>query len=304
MGMAPGAEQIKSVGVVGLGYWGPKLARCFHQLGVLGLIVDTDPAKLVKASEELPGIPLHPGFVNLDDMKTLANLDAVAIATPPETHYALAREALEHGLHTFVEKPLATSFQEARELEDLAEKEGLRLMVGHIYLHCPGLLAIPCDPGSKEVFIQFLNPRGHPGGSNRDIKWAALPHAASIVLHLIPSSPDAIQGRRYEHGLRAVLTYWDGSRACLQVGDFTGMRRRQVEVRAGNTRYQFDADNPLCRRREPISSRLEWVTVEQKEPLLLECEAFLKGTVGPFTEVPGSQVVRLVEQIWKEVKPG
>src|SRR5205809_398962 len=103
------------IGVIGYGYWGPNLARNFHQLPEASLVAcaDADPARLGEAAR------LYPQLQTTTDYRALldhATLDAVAIATPARTHYDLARAALERGKHVLVEKPLAMTSVQARDL--------------------------------------------------------------------------------------------------------------------------------------------------------------------------------------------
>ncbi len=103
------------VGAIGLGYWGPNLVRCFSELNdcKVTMVCDKDVGRLTRLTDRYPGI--HP-TENADDVLSSDMVDAVVIATPTRTHHALAAAALDRGLHTFVEKPLATSGAECRDL--------------------------------------------------------------------------------------------------------------------------------------------------------------------------------------------
>src|SRR5439155_11404143 len=115
------------VGVVGLGYWGPNLVRNPAELpGVeLAAVCDVRPSTLATMSRRYPGVPC---FVSADDLLGDASIEAVLIATPVSTHHELAKRALTAGKHVFVEKPLAASADNARELISLASEGGLVLM--------------------------------------------------------------------------------------------------------------------------------------------------------------------------------
>lgn len=292
------------VGLIGYGYWGQKLARVLDQLGVLAAICDTDPARLQAAREAYPlGVGLW-GLPELlfnppGDLVRPASLDRVVIATPPETHYALAAEALARGLGVFVEKPLATTYKEAKQLENLAREKGLPLMVGHIYLHCPGIQLMERPAGQADLYIKLLNPQGPPSPSGQDIAWAALPHAASLALYFFPCWPEDIEAHRDGERLRAILGYWDGSRVFIDVGNHTGEKARAVELRVGNTRFCYENGHPQT---VSVCSGVEknFYTGERMEPLTLEMTAFLEARgVGPL----GAQVVKLVEHIVNARKP-
>jgi predicted dehydrogenase len=120
------------IGFIGFGYWGPNVLRNVYQ---------NPRAKVVKASdsfapnaqrlaEAYPNIPVT---LNPEEVLDAEEVEAVCIATPAESHYALTKAALERGKHVLVEKPISILPEEAQELSDLAERQQCVLMVGHIY---------------------------------------------------------------------------------------------------------------------------------------------------------------------------
>ena len=117
--------------VTGSGYWGKNLFRNFHALGALAGICDSDPRILQNLQEMYEGVVTLQCFDDLLDGSGPA-ADAIAIATPAESHYELTKKALLAGKHVFVEKPLALTVHEGKELVELAEEKQLILMVGHI----------------------------------------------------------------------------------------------------------------------------------------------------------------------------
>jgi predicted dehydrogenase len=120
------------VGVVGVGYWGSRHVRVLRST--------TGVAKVIGVDQRFTGTAGHPqltggdvaGYANLD--AALPEVDAVVIATPPSSHYSLGLQAIEAGKHVLIEKPLATSAAEARELVAAAEAAGTLLMPGHTFL--------------------------------------------------------------------------------------------------------------------------------------------------------------------------
>ncbi len=127
-------------GVIGYGYWGPNLARNINDLtnSELVAVSDLSEDRLMQAKTRFPQINL------VSDYHELFNLgvEAVVIATPPVTHYSIAKECLQNNLHVLVEKPLALNSKHAEELIKLANERNLTLMVGHTFEYLPGL-----DPG-------------------------------------------------------------------------------------------------------------------------------------------------------------
>src|SRR3954452_14825398 len=122
------------VGIIGLGYWGPNLVRCFQESAECEVVYvcDRDEKKLNHICERFPQII---GTRDDADVSRRDRVDAVVVATPTKTHYRLAKRALEAGLHTFVEKPLATRSDECADLIDTAESNGCVLFVGHVFLY-------------------------------------------------------------------------------------------------------------------------------------------------------------------------
>ena len=123
-----------AVGVVGCGYWGPLLVRNFKSLPdcQLKAVCDVNAARLKHLGA------LYPDVEGMSDPQQLlngSNLDAVVIATPVKHHYSLAKASLLAGKHTFIEKPMASSSAECEELIEIAERNGLVLMVDHTFLY-------------------------------------------------------------------------------------------------------------------------------------------------------------------------
>ena len=103
-GRRQGLEAVKKVGVVGLGYWGPNLARNFDELGALAALCDLDEALRERFAQRHPNAQVYADY---DELLADDSIDGVVIATPVPTHYPLAKRALEAGKHVLVEKPPA-----------------------------------------------------------------------------------------------------------------------------------------------------------------------------------------------------
>lgn len=185
------------VGLIGYGYWGPNLARNFHQLpnAQLVAVADMDPTRLDEPAR------LYRARTYCDHNELLADpaLDAVAISTPARTHFEIARAALERGKHVLVEKPLAMSSAEARQLIALAERMGRVLMTGHTFEHNPAVWKIKelVDQHSiGEVYYIYAN-RVNLGRVQRDINalWSIAPHDISILLYVLGTMPLEVSAR-------------------------------------------------------------------------------------------------------------
>jgi predicted dehydrogenase len=129
------------IAVLGCGYWGPNLARNVAERPELQLraLCDRDPRTLRALARRYPG----PRAVHeFDEVLSDTSVDAVIVATPPQTHYPLVKRALQAGKHVLVEKPLATRLTDAYELAELAEAAQLVLMPGHTFIYSPPVNAV------------------------------------------------------------------------------------------------------------------------------------------------------------------
>jgi len=125
------------VAVVGSGYWGKNLIRNYHQIGALKIICDRDDTLLDSYQEKYPHIET---VSNYSEVLNRKDIQGIVIATPAETHFTLAQEALLSGKHVYVEKPLVLNDSEAKELISLAEKTDRILMVGHLLQYHPAFV--------------------------------------------------------------------------------------------------------------------------------------------------------------------
>jgi predicted dehydrogenase len=111
-----------NIGIIGYGYWGKNLVRNFYaqKKASLKIVLDFDKQKLESIPKLYPTVETTTSF---DEF--LSKIDAVAIATPVFTHYELAKKCLEAGKHVLVEKPMTSTYAQAQELIEIAEKKNL-----------------------------------------------------------------------------------------------------------------------------------------------------------------------------------
>ncbi|MEP7200598.1 MAG: Gfo/Idh/MocA family oxidoreductase, partial [Chloroflexota bacterium] len=186
------------IAVIGCGYWGPNLARNFHQLPTARLSVVCD-ADLSRAQALAVFYAEARAVANVADVLGDETIGAVAIATPARTHYELAKRALEHGKHVLVEKPLAMSSADAADLTALAAQRGLTLMVGHTFEYNPAVWKIKELIGAGQIgqlYYIYAN-RVNLGRVQSDINalWSIAPHDISIILHLLETMPLVVSAR-------------------------------------------------------------------------------------------------------------
>jgi len=185
------------VGVIGLGYWGPKLARNFHELPEARLTwgSDLDQSRLDHIRRLYPQVR-----TTRDYREVLASdVDAVCIATPVRTHYSLAMEALRAGKHVLVEKPLAACVKQAEEIIAEGDRQHRTVMVGHTFVYNPAVMAmkeIIASGGLGEVY--YINAtRVNLGLFQPDINvaWDLAPHDISILLFVLGMEPLTVSAR-------------------------------------------------------------------------------------------------------------
>ena len=157
-------------------------------------LCDTDSPRLERFARRYPSVRLSD---NLDDLLDDPGLDAVLLATPVFTHAELARRCLEAGKHTFVEKPLAPSVEQASELIDFSRAAGLVLMCGHTFLYSPPVRTVRklIDTGALGEIYFVSSSRVNLGIHQRDVSviWDLGPHDFSILLYWLGCSPTTIR---------------------------------------------------------------------------------------------------------------
>jgi predicted dehydrogenase len=291
------------VGVVGLGYWGPNLARNFAALpgSELRWLCDGDEAALARASDALRGPRATTSY---DELLADPELDAVAIATPVPTHADLAVRALEAGKHCFVEKPLAQSAADGERAVEAARASGRILMVGHLLEYHPGVRKLKEIAASGELGdIHYIYSNRLNLGVLREQEnalWSLGAHDISVVLYLAAGEEPVeceARGESYmQPGIEDVvfcyLRFPSGLAAHLHLSWLDPHKERRFTVVGSRKMATFD-DMDLERKvtvydkgfDERVGSYGEYITrsgdiwsprVPAAEPLRVECEEFVE----------------------------
>jgi predicted dehydrogenase len=178
------------VGVIGCGYWGPNLLRAMIETNRCEQVMcyDRSPAALAKVMRRFPWIvPAE----SLDDL--MDRCDAVVVATPVSTHYEIVRKALLKGKPVLVEKPLATSALQSRDLIDIAADKNVTLMVGHTFVYSPPVRKVKeyIRSGAIGDIFFLSSSRVNLGIHQKDIDvlWDLAPHDVSILLYWLEETP-------------------------------------------------------------------------------------------------------------------
>ncbi|HUR58391.1 MAG TPA: Gfo/Idh/MocA family oxidoreductase, partial [Opitutaceae bacterium] len=181
------------VAVVGCGYWGRNLVRNFHALGALAAVADgTEPGRKL-AAELAPGVEVVPEF---ESLLGRSDLDAIVLATPAVTHGPLGVQALAAGKDLFVEKPMALSLKDGRELVKLAARHGRMLQVGHVLEYHPAvnILRDWIQSGKLGRIGRLHSHRLNFGRvrTEEDALWNVAPHDFAVMLRITGQLPEEV----------------------------------------------------------------------------------------------------------------
>jgi predicted dehydrogenase len=313
------------VGLAGLGYWGPNLARNFDDLAELAWLCDLSPDLLARYGPRYPRARATDRF---EDLLEDDSLQAVVIATPVPTHYELTRRALNAGKHVFVEKPPALSGAEADELVAIAGERGLVLLPGHLLLYHPGVAKLRAliDSGELGEMLYVYGNRQNLGQIRKDENalWSLGTHDLSVILHLVGEEPSEAwaRGESFIHeGVEDVvfcyLRFPSGVVAHMHLSWLDPHKMRKLTVVGRNKMAVFD-DMELERKvtvydkgtEQRAESYGEWRTrtgdiyipkIANDEPLRLESRHFLSLVAGDGDPLAaardGAAVVRVLEQL-------
>jgi predicted dehydrogenase len=191
-----------NVAVIGCGYWGPNLIRNFNSLSEcdVKIVCDANEDRLAHMEKLFPHISTT---CEADEIISDSSIDAVVIATPVSLHYELAKKSLLAGKHTFIEKPMASTVAECKELLDLAQASKLTLMVGHTFIYSPPVRKIKEIVESGDLGeIQYVSSRRlNLGLLQKDINvtWDLAPHDISIILHVLKDTPVSVNCQGKAH---------------------------------------------------------------------------------------------------------
>jgi predicted dehydrogenase len=313
------------IGVAGLGYWGPNLARNFAELGTLTWLCDLDEELRSTFAARYPSARVTGSF---EEMLADPALEGVVIATPVPTHYALAKQALEAGKHVLVEKPPAMRATEIDELVAIANERDLVLMPGHLLLYHPAVRKVKelIDAGELGEVLCVYGNRQNLGivRTNENALWSLGVHDLSVILYLLDEEPaEAIaHGRGFltegvEDVVFCYLEFPSGKIAHMHLSWLDPHKMRRLTVVGREKMVVFD-DMELERKvtvyeKAPwkrAESYGEWQTrsgdiyipkIATDEPLKLECQEFLQLIAGNGDRrkvaEDGARVVRALDRL-------
>jgi predicted dehydrogenase len=323
---------VTRVGVVGLGYWGPNLARNFDRLpeAELAWLCDESAETLERFGRAFPSVRTTGA---LEELLADESLDAVALATPVSTHAGLARRVLEAGKHCFVEKPLGQSVEEAERVVEAAQAGGLVLMVGHLLEYHPGVEKMNelIESGELGEVRYIYSNRLNLGQLRRDENalWSLGAHDASVILRLAAEEPyecravgESYVNRGVEDVVFCYLRFPSGLSAHMHLSWLDPHKERRFTVVGSKRMATFD-DMALERKLsiydkgfdEDYSSYGEYIArsgdifsphVPNEEPLRIECRHFIEcvrnGVEPRSGGESGLRVVRVLEALQRSLQ--
>ena len=236
----------KYICVVGGGRWGQNHIRTLFEMGNLGGIVESNEQRLYKLLQKYP----VKGFISLNDALVFG-FDGFIIATPAETHNEIGRRIIRSGHHVLIEKPLALSTNTALELVELAERESVNLMVGHLLLFHPAIHRIKelVDQGKVGQLYYLYSTRLNLGTvrTEENVLWSFAPHDISVLDHLVgkPSISIHASGGKYlqeniDDFTITQLLYPDNIRAHIFVSWLHPFKEQRLVVIGSKGMISFD----------------------------------------------------------------
>jgi len=268
------------MGVVGIGHVGKEHVRILASLPQAELVgaCDIDPSKRERA--EAFKIPFVTDFRDL-----AGRVEAVTIATPTSTHTEIAREFLQAGVHTLVEKPFALRLEDADELISLAREKNCALQVGHIERHNPGFRRV-VEIARNIRFLEIhrlgpFTPRIQDCGVVLDM----MIHDIDIVLGLVKSEIQSFDAvgipvlTPFEDIANVRIKFKNGAVADLTASRLTPERQRKIRIFQEDAYISLDyeAQSAQIFRKEGLRISQEKIDIQKSEPLREELEFFLSG---------------------------
>jgi len=195
-------SSLMKIGIIGFGYWGTNLVRNFANISGATLEAVAD-SRIEKADNLKKFSSTARFFRSADDILRDPGIDAVVIATPVYTHYEIALDALNHDKHVLIEKPMASTSEQATRLIELAEKKNKVLMVDHTYLYTGAVQKMKelVDNGHLGRLEYLDSTRINLGLFQPDINvlWDLAPHDLSILNYLVKEKPFSVQAAGVSH---------------------------------------------------------------------------------------------------------
>lgn len=327
------------IGVIGAGYWGPNLIRNLSDTrgAQLVAVADLSQDRLDWVASKYPKVATT---LRADDFFDM-DIEAVVIATPPATHFKLGQKFLERGVHCMIEKPLATTVEEAQKLVRLAEASGVQLMTGHTFLYSTAVhemrAMVDCGDLGDVYYIDCVRTNLGLFQTHTDAMWDLAPHDLSIINYILGEKPVRVSALGGSFVMRSAgindlvylhLEYPGGKLASIRVSWLDPHKTRMTTVVGDRKMVVYNDVEPAEKLRiydrgaeaAPIPEtfgefqfsyrhgdvRIPHLRME--EPLRVECEAFvdsIRDHVPPLSDGAfGLEVVEVLAAAERSLKVG
>lgn len=279
----------QKIAVIGCGVWGRNIVRNFYNLNVLETVCDLDESNLEKVKEQYQGVKVTKDF---NDIIRNKEITGVCVVTPSHTHYKMVKAMLEAGKHVYVEKPISTVANEARDLSGLANEKGLVLMVGHLLLYHPAVnrLKMLIEEGvlGDIVYAQSDRLNVNYFKNDRSVMWDLAPHDVSMMSYVTGKAPvsviSAIGCSSEQNDIMDIthigIQFEDGMIG--QISDSWITPRKHVQLLVRGTKATAILDDTVAEDKLVIydnfkKDTLQNITLDylEIEPLKLECQHFI-----------------------------
>lgn len=279
----------KKIAVLGCGLWGRNVVRNFYNLNALEMVCDLDDENLAKVKAEYPNVKTTKDF---NDIINNDNVMGVVVVTPSHTHFKFVKAMLEAGKHVYVEKPISTVSQEARDLADLADSKGLVLMVGHLLLYHPAVnrLKMMVEEGELGDIVYAQSDRLNINyfKNDRSVMWDLAPHDVSMISYVLGKNPkrviSAVGCSSDQNDIMDIthLTIEMEGGAIAQISDSWITPKKHVQLLVRGTKKTAIMDDTVSENKLTIyenfkagSSEVLQPDILEIEPLKLECQHFI-----------------------------
>ena len=279
----------QKIAVIGCGVWGRNIVRNFYNLNVLDIVCDLDESNLQKVREQYPGVKTTNDF---NDIINNPKITSVAVVTPSHTHYKVVKAMLEAGKNVYVEKPISTVAQEAKDLTELAHQKGLVLMVGHLLLYHPAVnrLKMLIEEGELGDIVYAQSDRLNVNffKNDRSVMWDLAPHDVSMMSYVTGKDPVrviAAVGCSSEQNdimdkTHITIEFEDGMVG--QISDSWITPKKHVQLLVRGTKATAILDDTVQENKLVIYDNFKKDTSQnisldylEIEPLKLECQHFI-----------------------------
>lgn len=307
----------QKIAVIGCGVWGRNIVRNFYNLNVLDTVCDIDDENLKKVTQEYSGVKTTK---DLNEIINNPEITGVAVVTPSHTHYKMVKAMLLAGKHVYVEKPISTVADEAKDLTNLATERGLVLMVGHLLLYHPAVnrLRMLVEEGTLGDIVYAQSDRLNVNyfKNDRSVMWDLAPHDLSMINYVTGKEPKRVisavgcsSDRNEIMDITHIgIEYEDGMIA--HISDSWITPKKHVTLMIRGTKATAILDDTVAEHKLQVfdnfvaaSSTNIHLDYLEIEPLKLECQHFVscceQGRKARSDGENGFTVVKILEEAEK-----